>query len=107
MIPDGTFRGKVEGIAKILENSPDRLRTAKDLLEAFEKSKSKDDLSRVKRSAKFSKFRKWTPDTPEKLSAYIAILYTIIQLLTKNPNVQIEYNTVVRVYNQVIANQTK
>lgn len=71
-IPDGTFRGTVEGIVKILESSPNRLQTAKDLLESLEKSKSANDLSKVKRSSQFSKFRKWIPDSPQKLAVYIA-----------------------------------
>lgn len=106
-IPDGTFKGTVEGIVKILEDSPDRLQTAKDLLEAFEKSKSKSDLSKVKHSSQFSKFKEWIPDSPQKLYVYIAILQVIIQLLTKNPSIQIEYNTIVNIYNRVVISQTK
>lgn len=106
-IPDGTFKGTVEGIVKILESSPNRLQTAKDLLEALDKSKSENDLVKIKRSSQFSKFRKWIPDSPQKLALYIAILHTIIQLLIKNPTVQIEYNNFVNIYNQTTINQTK
>jgi len=106
-MPDGTFRGTVEGVVKILESSPNQLQTAKDLLEALEKSKSKNDLSEVKHSSRFSKFKKWIPDSPEKLAVYIAILNTIIQLLIKSPTIQIEYNNFVSIYNQITINQTK
>lgn len=106
-IPDGTFRGAVEGIIRVLEKSENPLNTAKDLLDALEKSKSSKDLSKVKRSPRFAKFRKWIPDTPEKLAAYIAIIYTIIKLLTKSPEMHIEYNTFVKTYNQVITIQIR
>lgn len=107
-IPDGTFKGTVEGIVKILENSSNRLQTAKDLLDLLERSKSKSDLLKVKRSSQFSRFRKWIPDSPQKLAVYIAILQVIIQLLIKNPSVKIEYDTtIVNIYNQVIINKTK
>jgi RNA polymerase subunit RPABC4/transcription elongation factor Spt4 len=106
-IPDGTFRGTVEDVVKILENTPDRLKTAKDLLEALEKNKSKNDLSEVKHSSKFSKFKKWLPDSPQKIAVYIAILQVIIQMLTKNPSIRIEYNNFVNVYNKVTINQAK
>lgn len=107
-IPDGTFKGTVERIVKILESSSNRLQTAKDLLEALEKSKSENDLSKIKHSSQFSKFKKWIPDSPQKLMVYIAILQMIIQLLTKNPSIYIKYDTtVVNIYNQLIINQTK
>ena len=98
-IPDGAFKGTVEGIVKILENSSNRLQTAKDLLEALDKSKSENDLIKIKHSSQFSKFKKWIPDSPQKLAVYIAILNTIIQLLIKNPTIQIEYNNFVSIYN--------
>ncbi len=106
-IPDGTFKGTVEGIVKILESSPNKLQTAKDLLDSLEKIKNKDDLSKVKKSSKFAQLKKWIPNSPQKLYVYIAILQVIIQLLTKNPSIQIEYNNFVNIYNQVIINQTK
>lgn len=106
-IPNGTFRGTVEGIVKILESSPDRLRTARDLLGALEKSKTEKDLSKLKHSSQFSKFKKWIPDSLEKIYFYIVILQAIIQLLMRNPMIKIEINEVINVYNQVVVSQTK
>ncbi len=106
-IPDGTFKGTVEGVVKILEGSSNRLQTTKDLLEALEKSKSKNDLSKIKHSSKFSKFKKWIPDSLEKICYYIVILQAIIQLLTRNPVIKIEVNNVMNTYNQIVVSQTK
>ena len=106
-IPDGTFRGTVEGVIKILENSSNKLQAAKELLESLEKNSNITDLSKVKKSSKPSQFKKWLPDSPQKIAIYIAILQTIIQLLTKNPTIQIEYNNFINIYNHVIVNQTK
>lgn len=102
-IPDGTFKATVEGFIKILEQSPNSLDRAKELLEVLEKSKSSSDLVEIKKSSKFSDFKKWLPDSPEKIAAYIAIIYTIIQLLIQKPDIHIEYNDFfISQYNQVI-----
>lgn len=102
-IPDGTFKGAVEGIVKLLDQSENPLSTAKDLLEALERSKNSNDLDKLKESSKYFKFKKWLPDTPEKIAAYIAIIYTIIQLLLHEPMVHIEYNQqFINIYNQKI-----
>ncbi len=106
-IPDGTFRGTVDGFVKILESSPNRLQTAKDLLKALEKSKTENDLSKLKQSSQFSKFKKWLPDSLEKIYYYVVILQAIIQLLTRNPVIKIEVNNVMNVYNQIVVSQTK
>ena len=101
-IPDGTFRATVEGFVEILEQSKNPLDKAKELLKALEKSKSSDDLAEIKKLSKFSEFKKWLPDSPEKIAAYIAIIYTIVQLLIQKPNIRIEYNDFNNQYNQVI-----
>jgi hypothetical protein len=106
-MPEGTFKITVEGIVKILENSPNRLQTAKDLLEALEKSKTENDLSKVKHSSQFSKYQKWIPDSLEKIYYYIVILQAIIQLLTRNPVIKIEVSNVMNTYNQIVVSQTK
>ena len=102
-IPDGTFKGTVEGIVKILESSSNKFQAVKDLLEALEKSKTSKDLDRLKKSPKFLKLKKWLPDSPEKIAAYIAIVYTIFQLFLKQPNVSIQYNQqFIKIYNEYI-----
>lgn len=106
-IPDGTFKGTVEGIAKILEQSDNPLNTAKDLLKALENSKTENDLFKLKNSSQFSKFKKWIPDSLEKIYYYIMILQAIIQLLAGSPIIKIEVNNVINTYNQIIVSQTK
>jgi hypothetical protein len=101
-IPDGKFRSTVEGFIKVLEDNPDPLKKAKELLEALQKSKTVDDLSAIKRSSSFFKLKKWIPNSPEKIAAYLAIIYTLIQLWTKTPNISIEYSTFVNQYNKIV-----
>ena len=101
-IPDGTFRGTVEGVVKILEQSENPLQKAGELLEALEKVKRQNDLAKIKKSSKFSKFKTWLPDSPQKILIYISILQILINLLTKNPGIHIEYNTVINQYNKII-----
>lgn len=101
-IPDGTFRATVEGFIQALEQTDNPLKKAKELFEALQKSKTEKDLSVIKESSTFAKLKKWIPNSPEKIAAYIAIIYTLIQLWTKSPSVHIEYNTFVNQYNQTI-----
>ena len=101
-IPDGTFRGTVEGIVQVLEQSENPLKRSGELLDALERVKSQEDLKRIKSSPKWSAFKKWLPDSPEKIAAYIAIIYTIVQLLTKEPKMSIQYNIFIEQYNQVV-----
>jgi hypothetical protein len=46
--------------------------------------------------------RKWLPDSPEKIAAYIAIVDVLFRLLSRDPNTAIEYNTVINQLNQTI-----
>lgn len=101
-IPDGTFRATVEGFINVLGQTDDPLKIATELFEALQKAKTLEDISNLKKLENFSKFKKWLPDSPEKIAAYIVIISTLIQLLTKSSSVQIDYNTFVNQYNQAI-----
>ena len=101
-IPDGTFRATVEGFVDILRGSENPLAKAQELLKALEKVKTQIDLDGVKELKGFEKFKTWLPNTPEKIAAYVAIIFTITQLWIKNPETRIEYNTFINQYNQTI-----
>jgi Zn-dependent oligopeptidase len=100
-VPDGTFRATVEGFINVLSQTGDPLKQANKLFDALQQAKSSTDLSALKRPPTLSQFSKWLPDSPEKIAAYLAIVYTIIQFLTSSPNVRIEYQAFVTQYNQV------
>lgn len=101
-IPDGTFKATVEGFVEVLKSTDSPIQKAKELLEALEKAKTKDDFEKVKSKPKFQIFKKWLPDSPEKIAAYIAIIYTILQLMVKSPGTHIEYDVFIKEYNQTI-----
>lgn len=106
-IPDGTFRSTVEGFVKVLEIVDDPLGKAKELLNELQKSRTSGDLLKIQKSQNFTEFKKWLPDSPEKIAAYIAIIYTVVQILTKDPVQNFEYNTFVNQYNQTIDMQVE
>lgn len=86
-----------------MKQSENPSQTAKELFEALEKSRTVKNLDKLKKSSKFSKFKKWFPNSPEKIVAYVAIIYTILQLLLKEPIVNIQYNQqFVNIYNEYI-----
>lgn len=105
-IPDGTFKGTVEGIIKVLDESDNPIGEAEELLEALKKSKTPEDFKKIKESPRFSKYKKWIPDSPKKLSYYaiiVATLIAIIKLLLENPEQHIEYNQhFINVYNSCV-----
>ncbi len=107
-VPDGTFRATVEGIIDYISQSTNPIQTAKEVLEELEITRVSPDLQRLKNVKTAPFFRKWVPDTPQKLAAYIAIIYTIYKLLIQQPTANIEYNQTFLnqyyQYNQLIIN---
>lgn len=101
-IPDGIFRDTVEGFIEFFKDSGNPLKNASELFEALQKSTTAKDLKEIKNSKQFKKLRKWIPDTPEKIAAYLAIAYTLIQFFTKSPTASINYNSFVDQYNQIV-----
>lgn len=106
-VPEGNLTGTIDGVVKILENSPNRLQTVQSLFNALEKSKNKNDLVKIKQTPKFLRFKKWIPDSPKKIIVYLAILKILIGILTKNPDITIDVKNIVTIYNEVMITQTK
>ncbi|MFH1508823.1 MAG: hypothetical protein ABIE68_01525 [bacterium] len=103
-IPDGTFKSTVKGIIKILNTSENRKEQAEELYTELKSARTKEDLTTLKGSSKLSKFKNWIPDSPEKIAAYLIIIQVFIQLCSKSPEVNIEYNNFVSEYNIVLDN---
>lgn len=101
-LPDGTFRGTVEGFIRILEEADNPNKEAQNLLDSLLDVSTDEDLEKVKNNPKFSRFAKWLPNSIERVAAYIAIIYTVTQMLTKDPDVSIEYNQFINNYNITI-----
>jgi len=68
----------------------------------LQKIETPQDLEEIKRSKQFEELKKWLPNSPEKIAAYIAIAYTIVQMFTKSPSTSINYNSFVEQYNETI-----
>lgn len=93
-IPDGSFTARISDFVRIIKAAPDPLGTARELLEELERAKSRDDLDKL-RNEQFVRFKKWLPDSPDKIAAYIAIVMALIQLLTHEPQIDIHNDTIV------------
>lgn len=91
-VPDGTFRNTVEGIVKVLASSPKPVEEARKILDELERAKQANSVSILESSTLLNRYKKWLPDSPEKIAAYIAIFYTIYLLLMENPSTSVEYN---------------
>jgi len=102
-IPDCTFQETVEGIGTLLLKSPNPLQEVTNILEALEDSKTKGNISPLQSRPWYQQFKKWLPDSPEKVAAYIAIFLFIQQMLARNPGQNIEYSpTFIEQFNQTI-----
>lgn len=108
-IPDGSydsdskgvihFRKTVSSFINELESKSNPLEEAKKILETLQ-TIQKNGPKKISWAQKI-KYKKWIPNSPEKVAAYIVIVHTIIQLMTKNPTIKIDYNTFINEYNQV------
>lgn len=106
-IPDGTFQETVDGVATLLLKSQNPLQEASDILETLEDSRQQGSIAPLKSKPWYLAFKKWLPDTPEKIAAYAAIFTVIHQSLTKDPGQRIEYSpTFIEQYNQTIIYNT-
>ena len=102
-IPDGTFQETVEGIARLLLKSQDPLHEVSEIFEALEESRRQGNVSPLQSKPWYVRFKKWLPDSPEKIAAYLTIFLVVQQILTKNPSQHIEYSpTFIEQYNQTI-----
>jgi len=101
-IPDGVFKDTVEGFIEFFRGSDSSLKNANELFNALQKIETPQDLEEIKRSKQFEELKKWLPNSPEKIAAYIAIAYTIVQMFTKSPSTSINYNSFVEQYNETI-----
>jgi len=102
-----SFGKIVQNIINVVQQSDNPLRRATEMFDEFEAAKRISSVENLKKSPRLKELKKWLPDTPEKIAAYLVILQIIIQLLTKAPERPVEYNTVINQYNQtIIINQT-
>lgn len=102
-IPDGAFKATVNGFIETLKGSKNLLQDAKGILDGLEKAKYTQDLSRVLYGDKIEVFLK---KNKLKIAVGIAILKIFIDLLTKQPNIEISHSVINQQfydqYNQVI-----
>ena len=102
-IPDGMFKATVDGFIEILKSSKNPLQDTKDILDGLEKAKDTQDLSKVLYGDKIELFLK---KNQLKIAIAIAILKVLVDLFTKQPNIEIN-NSIINQqfynqYNQVI-----
>ena len=102
-IPDGTFTATVNGFIDILKGSKNPLQEALDIYNGLKDIKRLDDLSNIPYGDKIERF---LTKNKMKIKVGIAIIETIIHLLSSQPTIKIDINIVNKQfyyqYNQVI-----
>ncbi len=100
-----TFGKIVKAFIETVEASGEPFKAASELLGELEAAKQKGNISDLKKSKRFAAFKKWLPDSPEKVAAYIVIAQVIVQLLTKEPDKPIDHTTIVNQIDQTVVIQ--
>lgn len=95
----------VKAFVEVVEASSEPLKTATDILGDLENAKQKGDVAELKKSKLYSAFKKWIPDSPEKLAAYIVIIQVIINSLTNEPDKPLEQTTIINNIDQTVIMQ--
>lgn len=96
----------VQNIINVVQQSDNPLKRATEMFEEFETAKKAGSVEKLHESPWLKALQKWLPDTPEKLAAYIVIIQIIIQLLTREPERPVEFNTVINQYYQTSIDKT-
>jgi hypothetical protein len=97
-----SFGKIVKAFIDYVEAGETPLATASELLAELQYANARNDVSYLHNSSKLSGLRKWLPNSPEKIAAYIAIADVLLRLLSRDPGTTIEYNTVINQLNQTI-----
>lgn len=85
-----------------VEETGQPLRAASELLSELEEAKEKGDISGLRKSKKFAFLKKWMPNSPEKIAAYIVIVSAIIQFLNEEPDTKIDQTTIINRIDQTV-----
>ena len=102
-----SFGKIVKNIINVVQQSENPLKRATEIFEEFEAAERTSSVEKLQISPVLRALKKWLPNTPEKIAAYIVILQIVIQLLTKEPERPVEHKTVINQYNHtIIVNQT-
>ena len=103
-IPDGMFRVAVNGFIEILKDSKNPLQDAKDILGGLKKAKDTQGLSKVPYDG--DKVELFLKKNKLKIAVSIAVLKVFVDLLTKQPNIEINHSIInqqfYNQYNQII-----
>lgn len=86
-IPNGTFMATVNGFIDLLKDSKNPLRDAKEILKGLEQK----NLSQIQQKYKIENFLE---NNKRKIVIAMALLKILIDLLSKEPNIEINSNIV-------------
>jgi hypothetical protein len=82
--------------------SDEPLATATTFLADLKDARARNDPSLLGQSPTWDSIKRWLPDSPEKLAAWIIVLEFIISSLTKAPEHNITKKEIINSFNQTI-----
>jgi hypothetical protein len=94
-------------ILALVKESNSPLKDIREILAALKEASDTRDYQSLEKNSKYSKLKKWIPDTPEKLAAYAALISLVFQLLSNGHPESIQINnTFINQYQVIIDNKT-
>ena len=94
-------------ILALMKESNSPLQDVREILVALKEVSDSRDYPSLERNPKYSKLKKWIPDTPEKLAAYAALVTLVLQLASNGHTESIQINnTFISQYQVIIVNKT-
>ena len=97
---ENSFQATFNEVYEIISDSSSPLKEAEKILhglEAVKMGKRVNDLGEFYQS---KSFRKWLPNSPEKIAAYIAIITAIIMMLKQHPEPKIDMDVFINIFNE-------
>ena len=79
-------------VIALVKESRTPLEDVREILTALKEVSETMNYRSLESNPKYSKLRKWIPDTPEKLAAYATLIALVIQLISNGHPERIEVN---------------
>jgi hypothetical protein len=89
-------------ILELVKESNSPLKDIREILAALKDASDTRDYQGLENNSKYSKLKKWIPDTPEKLAAYAALISLVLQLISNGHSEPIQINNTFITEYQVI-----
>lgn len=99
-MPEGTFRGTVDGFISIVNGAPDRVKELEDILDALKHIQSGSEPA-----AANPEVRKWLPKDLKQVGEWILLVGNLLVMLNQNPAKEVDIQVINVISQQINVTQ--